>query len=217
MSSPPSDTRRVVLVDARDNALGEAAIVPCHALPGRKHRAFTALVLDADGRIVLAQRAPGKMLWHGSWDGTVASHPRAGESYVAAGEKRLVEELGVRCSLIECGRFDYRARFGDVGAEHEVCCTLVGRLDAGARLAPDPAEIAAIRRPTAAELLVRVRERPDELCPWLFLALLSLRGATLPAGLAEPLAPLLAPGVDAELRVAAERHMPAGDWTLLDR
>jgi len=66
-----------------------------HTGDGIRHRAFTCLVYDTEGRILLAQRAPTKRLWDAHWDGTVASHPVEGQSQKDATEQRLEEELGI--------------------------------------------------------------------------------------------------------------------------
>jgi isopentenyl-diphosphate delta-isomerase len=210
--------RSVVLVDGDDNALGVEAALACHLLPGRKHRAFAAIVLERDGRVVIARRAASKMLWHGTWDATVASHPRPGEGYAEAGERRVREELGVDCALSVLGRFDYRVAFGDVGAENEVCAALVGRLPDGARVAPDPAEVDRVRSIEPGELVRALVERPADWCPWLYLALLCAGrpSAGLPAELDAPLAPWRTGDARRQLRAGLEAHFASGAWRLLD-
>jgi isopentenyldiphosphate isomerase len=53
----------VILVDGNDNPIGSEEKVKCHLPNGKLHRAFTALLFDEDGRLVLTRRAKGKMLW----------------------------------------------------------------------------------------------------------------------------------------------------------
>ena len=91
----------VILVDENDNPIGTEEKVKCHLPNGKLHRAFTALLFDKDGRLVLTKRAKEKMLWPGDWDGTFASHPRESEGYVSSGERRMPEELGIN------GKLDY--------------------------------------------------------------------------------------------------------------
>lgn len=220
--SDGSDTPepRVVLVDGDDNALGVEGRLRCHRLPGRKHRAFTALLLGADGRALLGRRASGKMLWPDHWDGTVASHPGPDEGYRESGERRLGEELGATCALVESGLFDYRIAFGDVGAENEVCCTLVGALPEGAALAPHPDEISELRWIEVDALLDELDARPLEYCPWLPLALLCLRREleALPAELRAPLAPLATDGARERLGRSLAAHFAEHSddtWRLL--
>jgi isopentenyl-diphosphate delta-isomerase len=204
-----AERRAIVLVDAADRELGEAPAIDCHVPPGRLHRAFTTIVLDADGRVLLARRAAGKMLWPGAWDATVASHPSPGESNEAAAARRLVEELGVTGALVSCPRFEYRAPFADVGVEHEVCRTLVARLAPGATVAAAPDEIDALRWEDPPTLLATIAERAGELCPWALLALLA-------AGACADALPAALRGHERLLRRALAGPFPHGGWRMLD-
>ena len=60
----------LILVDENDNPIGLEEKVKCHLPNGKLHRAFTALLFDNDGKLVLTRRSPSKMLWPGDWDGT---------------------------------------------------------------------------------------------------------------------------------------------------
>jgi len=68
----------VIAVDPEDVEQGTVNRLDAHTGDGIRHRAFTCLVYDTEGRILLAQRAPTKRLWDAHWDGTVASHPVEG-------------------------------------------------------------------------------------------------------------------------------------------
>ncbi len=81
MSVPPDDLEHenakqdVIAVDADDTEQRLVNRLEAHTGDGIRHRAFTSLVFDGEGNILLAQRAPEKRLWGSYWDGTVASHP----------------------------------------------------------------------------------------------------------------------------------------------
>ncbi len=96
---------------------------------GKLHRAFTVLLFDKDGKIVLTRRAKEKMLWPGDWDGTFASHPRESETYVSSGERRMPEELGIEGKLDYLNKFEYHVLYKNVGSENEICGTLIGIID----------------------------------------------------------------------------------------
>jgi len=68
----------VIAVDPDDTEQGTVNRLDAHTGDGIRHRAFTCLVFDTEGRILLAQRAPTKRLWDGHWDGTVAPTPSRG-------------------------------------------------------------------------------------------------------------------------------------------
>ncbi len=123
----------LILVDEKDNPIGKEEKVKCHLPNGKLHRAFTALLFDKNGRLVLTRRAKEKMLWPHDWDGTVASHPRESETYVSSGERRMPEELGIQCKLDYLFKFEYHVPYKDVGSENEICGTLIGIVDDSAQ------------------------------------------------------------------------------------
>ena len=58
----------VILVDQNDNPIGKEDKIKCHLPNGRLHRAFTALIFNGDGKLLLTKRGDGKMLWPNDWD-----------------------------------------------------------------------------------------------------------------------------------------------------
>ena len=165
----------VILVDENDNPVGREEKTKCHLPDGKLHRAFTALLFEPDGSLVLARRAAEKMLWPGCWDGTFASHPREGETYVSSGERRMPEELGASCSLEYLHKFEYHVPYRDVGSENEICATLVGVIDSASRLEKVSGEIDGIRPAGPEELVGLIKESPEQYCPWMLVALLFLK------------------------------------------
>ncbi|HZD51421.1 MAG TPA: NUDIX domain-containing protein, partial [Woeseiaceae bacterium] len=63
------------------------------------------------------------------WSNSCCSHPRAGESMDEAIHRRAAEELGITSRFTFLFKFTYHARYGRVGAEHEVCSVFLGRSD----------------------------------------------------------------------------------------
>ena len=144
----------VILVDSNDNPIGSEEKVRCHLPDGKLHRAFTALLFDKNGKLVLTRRAKEKMLWPGDWDGTVASHPRKGETYVSSAERRMPEELGVPCKMDYLMKFEYHVPYKDIGSENEVCGTLIGIVDESIQFNMIEGEIDQVKWITANELLL---------------------------------------------------------------
>ncbi len=167
--------QNVVAVDGADDELEVVNRLEAHTGDGIRHRAFTTLVFDREGNILLAQRAPEKRLWGTYWDGTVASHPEPGQGQVAATRQRLEEELGVGPDQYDdlrvTDRFEYKRYFENAGVEHEVCSVLQLTLQ-DRTLEPDEEEVAGL-------LWVpyeRLRENPEwyrqlRLCPWFEIAM----------------------------------------------
>jgi len=165
----------VVAVNELDEQVGLANRLDAHTGDGVRHRAFTCLLFDGDGRLLLAQRAPRKRLWDTYWDGTVASHPVEGQSQVEATRERLEEELGVTPDqydeLAVTDRFEYKRHYYDEGVEWEVCAVLRATLH-DATLDPDPAEVGGVLWADYADLWENPRYyRQLRFCPWFEVAL----------------------------------------------
>ncbi len=168
-------SQAVVAVDEHDQSQGTVNRLDAHTGDGIRHRAFTALVFDAAGNLLLAQRSPDKRLWDTHWDGTVASHPVAGQSQTAAAEQRLAEELGIASTQYDdlevTDRFEYKRYFERRGVEHEVCTVLQTTLT-DRTLDPDETEVAG----TMWVPYDRLQAHPEwyrqlRLCPWFEIAL----------------------------------------------
>ncbi len=168
-------TQEVVAVDGENRSQGPVNRLTAHTGDGIRHRAFTVLLFDEQDRVLLAQRSPEKRLWDAHWDGTVASHPREGESEREAARQRLREELGVGPDqydqLETTDRFEYRRHYHDEGLEHEVCAVLQATLHE-TTLDPDPAEVAGILW-APYERLAHNRQwyRQLAFCPWFEIAM----------------------------------------------
>ncbi|MDS0299460.1 NUDIX domain-containing protein [Halogeometricum sp. S1BR25-6] len=165
----------VIAVDADDNEQGLVNRLDAHTGDGTRHRAFTCLVFDGEGRLLLAQRAPNKRLWDTSWDGTVASHPVEGQSQVDATAQRLEEELGISPDqygdLRVTDKFEYKRYYENAGLEWEVCAVLKVTLE-DTTLDPDEEEIAGLLWVDYEHL----HEHPQwyrqlRLCPWFEIAM----------------------------------------------
>ncbi|MFB6107932.1 MAG: NUDIX domain-containing protein [Haloplanus sp.] len=171
----PNAEQEVVVVDSDDERRGLANRLDAHTGEGILHRAFTSLVLDGDGRILLAQRAPEKRLWDTYWDGTVASHPRAGQSQKEATRQRLEEELGVTpdqySDLRVTDKFEYKRYYENAGLEWEVCSVLKLTLDEVA-VEPNEDEIAGLLWVDYEHLHDHPKwYRQLRLCPWFEIAM----------------------------------------------
>ncbi len=162
---------RVILVDERDRAAGDAEKLQVHR-EGRLHRAFSVFVLDGAGRVLLQRRAAKKYHSGRLWSNTCCGHPRPGEDTGAAAERRLLEEMGFQCDLERAGAFVYRAQLGDL-VEHEYDHVFRGRFDGDPR--PDPAEVEAWRWMPLEQLEAELRARPEQYTVWLAEALGRLR------------------------------------------
>lgn len=116
---------RVILVDADDRTLGTASKLEAHER-GELHRAFSVLIHDGDGNMLLQKRHPGKYHSGGLWTNACCGHPRPGEETLAAASRRLAEEMGFSCPLRPLSSLVYRADVGGGLVEHELVHLFTG-------------------------------------------------------------------------------------------
>ena len=161
----------VILVDQDDNPIGKEDKVKCHLPNGKLHRAFTALIFNGDGKLLLTKRSEGKMLWPNDWDGTVASHPRESETYVSSAERRMPEEIGISCKMNYVNKFEYHVPYKDIGSENEICGTLIGMVDSFDNSCMIKDEISEVKWINPDELKNELEQNRDAYCPWMVIAL----------------------------------------------
>jgi isopentenyl-diphosphate Delta-isomerase len=122
-----ADSDTLILVDEADRRVGHLSKALCHQGRGILHRAFSLLIFNGNGELLLQQRSASKRLWPLYWSNSCCSHPRGSESMEAATQRRLSEELGIACPLHFLFKFQYQAQFDATGAEHELCSVFIGR------------------------------------------------------------------------------------------
>ena len=127
----------LILVDDADREIGHLDRAGCHAGSGVLHRAFSLLIFNGHGELLLQQRAASKRLWPSYWSNSCCSHPRRAESMEAATRRRLNEELGLACPLHFLFKFQYQAQFDATAAERELCSVFIGRSRGQVRVNPD--------------------------------------------------------------------------------
>jgi isopentenyl-diphosphate delta-isomerase type 1 len=172
----------VVLVDAADRQVGVADKLRAHQL-GLLHRAFSVFLFQrqhGQWSCLLQQRQAQKYHCGGLWSNTCCSHPLPGENIVAAGKRRLHEELGVGANLRHGGTFIYRADCPNQLIEFEVDHVMVGYVPSDQALAPNPAEVAATRVMRLDVLEEALTREPQMYTPW-FKPALHLARQVLPA------------------------------------
>jgi isopentenyl-diphosphate Delta-isomerase len=138
-----ADRDSLILVDEADQDVGRMAKAQCHEGRGVLHRAFSLLIFNGSGELLIQQRSASKRLWPLYWSNSCCSHPRVAESMEAAIHRRLYEELGLRCPLHFLFKFQYQAQFDETGAENELCSVFIGRCTDSVKI--DDAEILAWR------------------------------------------------------------------------
>jgi len=154
-----------IVVNYMDEVVGHENKYNCHKfMPGQPmgivHRAFSVMLFDAEGRILLQQRAASKITFPNVWTNTCCSHPLHGmqppevdtPEAVAGGDpegvkhaavRKLGHELGIRSNELQVNRFRFMTRVHYWAAdtvthgsdapwgEHEIDYLLLYRLEPG--------------------------------------------------------------------------------------
>jgi isopentenyl-diphosphate delta-isomerase len=154
----------LILVDARDNVIGYENRGKCHEVEGLLHRAFSIFIFNDEKQLLVQKRSTEKVLWALHWSNSVCSHPRKGEGYEEAAVRRLNEELGFETSLRLLFKFQYQARFGNIGSENEMCCVYIGKSDGIVRA--NPSEVAEWKYVDIEKLNKDILARPHLYTPW---------------------------------------------------
>ena len=99
------DTDALILVDAADRVVGRLSKSRCHEGKGVLHRAFSLLIFNTAGELLIQQRSPGKRLWPLYWSNSCCSHPRSGEDMetaMYAAFQAAMDALGIGFTTIGC-------------------------------------------------------------------------------------------------------------------
>ncbi|MEE6258231.1 isopentenyl-diphosphate Delta-isomerase [Plantactinospora sonchi] len=178
----------VELVDEAGTPLGARTVDEAHRQPGLLHRAFSVLLVDPDGRILLQRRAAAKTRFPLRWANSCCGHPEPGQSPDSAARVRLREELGVDpVPLTEVGVYLYRAEDPGTGrVEYEYDHVLRGEFSPDTPVLPDPDEVADLRWVHPDELRDRLAADPGSYAPWLGGVLSRFTGSAPTAGVDLP-------------------------------
>jgi isopentenyl-diphosphate Delta-isomerase len=169
-------SERVILVDRNDRPLGSAEKLRAHE-EGWLHRAVSVLIVNTRGEMLLQRRHAQKYHSGGLWSNAACSHPRPGEATADAAQRRLEEEMGIRCDLAPAFPLLYRARLDGGLIEHEYDHVFTGRYDGTP--SPEASEVTGWRWVPEAALREDVRRRPSRYTYW-FRLILERLGKTEP-------------------------------------
>jgi isopentenyl-diphosphate Delta-isomerase len=159
------DAELLILVDSNDEPVGTLDKASCHDGSGVLHRAFSLFIFNPAGELLLQQRHASKRLWPGYWSNSCCSHPRSHESMQGAVVRRAGEELGVRVEAHFLYKFEYAARFGTAGGEHELCWVYIARTGDTPRV--NTTEVQDWRWIEADALDRELQAHCDRFTPWL--------------------------------------------------
>jgi len=108
----------VILVDELDNPTGSIEKMEAHR-KALLHRAISVFVCNTKGEWLLQRRALTKYHSNSLWTNTCCTHPFPGESNIAAANRRLKQEMGMKCELKEIFSFTYKELLDNELTEYE--------------------------------------------------------------------------------------------------
>ena len=130
---------KVILVNEKDEPIGLMPKMEAHE-KALLHRAFSIFIINSKNEIMLQQRAAAKYHSPLLWTNTTCSHQREGENNIQAGNRRLMEEMGIQAELKELFSFIYKAPFDNGLTEHEFDHVMIGYYEDAPNINPDEAE-----------------------------------------------------------------------------
>ena len=158
---------KVVLVDQQDKAVGEMEKMEAHE-KAVLHRAFSVFVFNDRDELMLQQRALGKYHSPGLWTNTCCSHPRTGETFLEAGHRRLVEEMGFDCEIEKIFDFIYKAKLDKGLTEHEFDHVLFGRYNDVPEINPE--EVESWKWMKMEDIAADMKSHPENYTVWFRIA-----------------------------------------------
>ena len=161
-----SDLDELILVNPDDTPVGKQTKKACHLEHGKLHRAFSIFIFNNEGEVLLQQRSEQKFLWPMHWSNACCSHPRVGEDSEVAARRRLKQELGISIPLTYLYKFEYHAKYKNIGSEHELCWVWVGLADAK-DISPNSNEIASWKFLSKKKLDQELSQNPNVYTPWM--------------------------------------------------
>ncbi len=156
-------THDLILVNAEDVQIGTCDKADAH-YHGTLHRAFSILIFDTKGRMLLQRRAQHKYHSPGLWTNACCSHPTPGEDTEAAAHRRLWEELRFDCPLTFQYHFTYRALLDNGLIEHELDHVYTGVYEGP--ISPNPDEVDSYAYIEVAQLAQYIKSYPDCYTVW---------------------------------------------------
>lgn len=163
------DIELVTLVNTKGETIGYAEKMDAH-LHGQLHLAFSLMIIRSKGEdteYLLQQRALHKYHSGGLWANTCCSHPRPGEDIVAAAQRRVGEELGIKetLNLSTIGQIQYKYLLDNQMTEHELDNIIIAYVD-DINWQPNPDEVMAAAWWTEHDIITRLNSEPTMFTAW---------------------------------------------------
>ena len=165
-----------IVVDEDDNIIGPDTKINCHLGEGKLHRAFSVLLFNSSGELLIQKRAADKITFPSIWANSCCSHPLYIDNEIEgidgakrAAKRKMEQELGIEQDLIDSNqlcfitKMHYRARADEKWVEHEIDYIFALRCDVETK--SNPNEIAELKYVTEDELQ-ELFDQGEKIGPW---------------------------------------------------
>jgi isopentenyl-diphosphate Delta-isomerase len=153
----------ITLVDSNDNVTGYQEKLEVHK-EGLLHRAFSILIFNSEGQMLIHQRALSKYHSPGLWTNACCGHPNKGEEILDAAHRRLEEEMGFDCEFEFKFKFHYRAEFENGLIENEIDHVYIGEYNDTFKV--NPMEVESFRWIEVSALKDEINTQPENFTVW---------------------------------------------------
>jgi isopentenyl-diphosphate Delta-isomerase len=119
---------QVILVDEHDNVVGAMDKLEAH-YKGALHRAFSIVIFNSKGELLLQKRSANKYHSGGLWTNSCCSHPKPDEQIEDAASTRLKYEMGIDLQPDFAYKFLYKSPLDNNLIEHELDYVFTGVFD----------------------------------------------------------------------------------------
>jgi isopentenyl-diphosphate delta-isomerase len=134
-------TEMLIAVDENDIPQGVGEKMQVH-LDGVKHRAFSVMVYNRYGQLLLQKRSNIKYHSANLWSNSCCGHPISSEPVIEAAKRRLYEELGFTCDLIKITEVSYNLPIENGMYENEYTHVFAGEYNGD--IIPNPLEVSEV-------------------------------------------------------------------------
>lgn len=154
---------KVILVDLDDKVKGTMEKMEAHE-KGLLHRAFSILLFNSMGELLMQKRAASKYHSAGLWTNTCCSHPRPEETLEDATRRKLKQEMGIDIQPEFAYKFIYKVALDNELTEYEYDYVFTGIFDGEPIINRD--EVEDWRFISKNNLVEEMKTNPDDFTHW---------------------------------------------------
>jgi len=154
---------QVILVDEQDNVVGAMDKLDAHR-QGVLHRAFSIVIFNSKGELLLQKRSVNKYHSGGLWTNSCCSHPKPDELISHAACSRLNYEMGIDLQPAFAYKFLYKSQLNNNLIEHELDHVFTGVFDGTPVINSD--EVEDWKFVNIDNLRADILQNPDDYTVW---------------------------------------------------